>query len=185
MERQNWPRRALSLTFQCLILFIFWLIFSGHYDPKHLLMGLASASLVTFLTKDLLRTGAIAEKFSFNWPRLLAYLPWLLLAIIKANLQVAYLVLHPKIPVNPRLLFFEPHLKKNLSRVVLANSITLTPGTVTVDLKEGKYIVHALVPKSAEGILSGEMPNKAGEIFGEEKAGPPAFRWMTFPEAKS
>jgi len=109
--------------------------------------------------------------------RFIAYLPWLLIKIMVANLQVAYIVLHPRMPIAPALLQFQTRLQKNLARVIVANSITLTPGTITVGLNNGRYIVHVLVPSLASGILESKIQNKVGEIFMEEKEEPPSPVW--------
>ena len=109
----------------------------------------------------------------------MAYVPWLFYSIVKANIDVALLILNPRLPVAPALLQFRTNLKRNISQVTLANSITLTPGTVTIDLKEGRYLVHALEPKLAESLLSGEMQNKVAGIFGEQPEAEVAARWAS------
>ena len=94
--------------------------------------------------------------------RFLSYLPWLLYKIVLANLDIAYRVLHPKMPIAPELVKFQSDLKTDWGLVVLANSITLTPGTVTVDLVEGEYIVHALTREAVESL--GKMEDKVKRI---------------------
>ncbi|HEX77578.1 MAG TPA: Na+/H+ antiporter subunit E [Dehalococcoidia bacterium] len=178
-------RRLISVAFQFALLFGIWLIFSGRFGLKYLVMGLICVSLVTFLTNDLLyyraRPGGKAESGVLvefmSWWRLLLYVPWLFLAIVKANLQVAYLVLHPRMPIDPVFLQFRTGLRKRLSQVTLANSITLTPGTVSVNLEEGRYTVHALVPRSGQDLVEGRMQNKVAEIFLDEQAEPPQVRF--------
>jgi multicomponent Na+:H+ antiporter subunit E len=142
--------------------------------------GALAAGVVTFLTHDLLysrETAAAEEKIRVRlvlkqgW-HLLAYLVWLLWSIVKANLQVAYLVLHPRMPVDPVLLQFRTRLPRNLAQVIIGNSITLTPGTVTVDLKEGRYTVHALVPKTAQDVIQGRLQKKVAAIFLQEEEAP-------------
>ena len=179
------PKRLAILILQFSILFLFWLILSGHYQAKYILMGVMAAGLVTLFTHDLFyslfhRSGEKKTNVRLSllqmW-RFMAYLPWLFSKIIIANLQVAYLVLHPRMPIDPVLLQFKTRLKLNLAQVILANSITLTPGTVTVNLEEGKYIVHALIPSAAQEILTARMQNKIGAIFLEEKESPPDPQW--------
>lgn len=173
------------MAMQFAALLAFWLVLSGHYQVKYVVMGALSAGLVTFLTHDFLypRTNPDERKETGlyltvpQWCRFFGYLPWLLLSIIKANLQVAYLILHPRMPIDPALIRFRAHLRSKVALVTLANSITLTPGTVTVDLEEDRYVVHALVPQAAESLLAGQMQNKVGAIFGDREEQPPTVLW--------
>jgi len=174
-----------SIILQFAILFAFWLVLSGRYEAKYLSFGVLSAGLVTFLTNDLFYSLYYrAEKdkaktwlFLLQLWHFLAYLPWLLSRIIIANIQVAYLVLHPRMPIEPVLLQFRTRLRGSLAQVIVANSITLTPGTTTVNLEEGKYIIHVLAPPAAGEILGAKLQNKVGVIFMENEEPPPATRW--------
>ena len=174
-------RRLGYTAVQFAALFAFWLVLSGDYHTKNVVTGVLAAGLVTFLTHDFLyprtypgkkRETSLLLTLS-QWARFLGYLPWLLLSIVKANLQVAYLILHPQMPIDPAFIKFRTRLRNKIAHVILANSITLTPGTLTVDLEEGRYIVHALTPQSAQGLLTGQMQNKVGAIFGEKAEQPP------------
>ena len=162
-------------------LFIFWLIICEHYEVRYLVMGALLAGLVTFMTGDLFYPNSTVKKKEAASIRLifvsslsmLAYLPWLLLNIIKANLQVALLILNPRMPIEPILIRFKVKYQREISAVTLANSITLTPGTITVELINNTYIIHALVPESAEDLESGLMQNKVGRVFDEREESPP------------
>jgi len=178
-------RRLAYMAIQFAVLLAFWFVLSGHYQVKYIVMGALSAGLVTFLTNDLLyvqvhrsqkedASARFALLCLWHW---LAYVPWLLFSIIKANIQVAYLISHPRLPIEPALLQFQTHLRKSIAQVTLANSITLTPGTVTVDLQEGKYLVHALAPQAAQSLLEGRVQNKVGVIFAEKEEQPPTVLW--------
>lgn len=148
-----------------LILFGFWLLLSGCFDPLHLVLGLISSFLVTYLSHDLLIT---KEKIGFPLKRVvlfILYLFYLAYEIVLANIDVAYRVLHPKMPIDPRIVEFKGRLKSDIGQTVFANSITLTPGTITVDIKDGIFHIHALSEESAEGLLKGKMENKLLEIF--------------------
>ncbi|MBI2831333.1 MAG: Na+/H+ antiporter subunit E [Chloroflexi bacterium] len=174
--------RLTIVALEFIVLVLFWVILSGRFQVKYVTLGVISAGLVTFLTRDLVLSVFPHEaerdsRFFLRIGRFLAYLPWLLSRIVIANLQVAYLVLHPRMPIAPALLQFRTGLKRNLARVIVANSITLTPGTITVSLKDGRYIVHALVPPSASDITEATLQNKVGEIFMEEREEPPASHW--------
>lgn len=178
-------RRLTYMAMQFVVLLAFWLVLSGQYQVKYIVMGTLSAGLVTFLTNGLFYTQVHRDQkeeagvqfvFRCLW-RLLAYVPWLLFNIIKANIQVAYLISHPRLPIEPVLLQFKTQLRRSVAQVTLANSITLTPGTVTVDLKEGKYLVHTLVPQAAQSLVAGRIQNKVGAIFSEKEEPPPTVLW--------
>ena len=179
---RHWHRRLTSVVLQFVILFTFWLILSGHYQAKYIAIGAISAGLVTFLTNDILysmlRYGERGE------PKIRSvFLQWLLSRIIMANVQVAYLILHPKMPIDPVLFLFRTRMRKGIAQVTLANSITLTPGTVTVNLENGNYIVHTLKPPLAQELAGAVMQNKIAKVYMEEKEQPPATRWVYSLEA--
>ena len=96
---------------------------------------------------------------------ILFYVPWLIWQIIIASLQVAYVVLHPKTPVDPALIIFKTRLPNIISKVILANSITLTPGTITIQISEDEFIVHALMDASSSGILDGTLPEQVSKLY--------------------
>lgn len=146
--------------------FAFWLLLSGHLAPLELTLGAAAAALVTALHRREERLSAALRAL----PRLLAYLPWLLREIVRANLQVARLVLHPRLPIDPVLVRLEPRLEGDLALATLANSITLTPGTVTVDVDGRALVVHALTPAGAAALPAGAMARRVGRVFGEPGA---------------
>jgi len=153
-----------------LILFVNWLIWSGMFDSFHMSLGVISCSVVTFMSHDLFfGSGKFHFRHITEFIRFLLYIPWLLYQIILANIHVAYLVLHPKMPIEPSILTFETILKKDISLVTFANSITLTPGTITMDIQDGKYfVIHCISRKVADDLLSGEMERKISRIFGED-----------------
>ncbi len=162
-SRANFHLGAFLATF--IILFATWLVLSGHFDSFHISLGLICCALVAAMSHDLLfpdfQTGRnIGVFFRFS-----GYIPWLFYQIILANIHVAKMVLHPRMPINPEIIEFETKLVGGLAQTTLANSITLTPGTITVDIREGKYIVHALTSKVADDLLSGEMENKVASIY--------------------
>jgi len=178
--------RWFSIVLQFVILFAFWLLLSGRYQAKYIIIGAISAALVTFFTNDLFyhvlqlgeRPGIQVRQVLLQIWRFLLYLPWLLLQIIMANVQVAYLVLHPRMPIEPALLLFRTRMRKGIARVTLANSITLTPGTITASLEGSNYIIHNLKPPLASSLVEGEMQNKIAHVYLEEEAPKPEVRWV-------
>lgn len=151
------------------ILFLNWVIWSGMFDAFHLSLGVISCLLVIYMSHDILFT---REKFTskhlIEVIRFIKYIPWLLYQIVLSNIHVASLVLNPKMPIDPQLIRFKAKLKKNISVVIFANSITLTPGTITADIKEGEFYVHCISRNVADDLLTGEMENKAAYIFMED-----------------
>ncbi len=142
-----------------------WLLWSGHTEPLLLVFGAVSVGIVIFLALRMDVIDAESEPYQLG-SRPLLYVPWLLWEIAKANLHVARVILTPSLPVRPRLLRIRAEQKTDLGRVILANSITLTPGTVTLDVREGTLLVHALTAKSAEGLESGEMNRQVAWLEG-------------------
>ncbi len=158
---------ACIVTF--ILLFITWILLSGRFDLFHLTLGVLSCLLVSYISSDLVFSSFDLKKISVQWPRFVAYIPWLLLQILKANIHVMILVLHPKMMqrIDPKIIRFKSRLKSDLSITALANSITLTPGTITVYVTEyGDFEVHALDKASGES-LPGEMELKIAKIFDE------------------
>lgn len=153
-----------------LILFLNWVIWSGMFDAFHLSLGVISCGLVTFISHDLfIKSERFTSRHVLEFFRFIKYIPWLMYQIILSNIHVAYLVLHPKMPIEPSMVTFETKLKKDFSLVAFANSITLTPGTITVDIQEGKYfIVHCISRKVSEDLLTGDMERKIAAIFEED-----------------
>jgi len=181
-HRQN---RLFSAVLLFITLFVTWLVLSRHYDAKFISTGAILAAVVTLFTNDLFHSlfeNGKKERINARSTLLqlwhfLIYIPWLIFKIIQANIQVAYLVLHPRMPIDPFFLQFRTKMRRGISRVTLANSITLTPGTVTVNLEDGEYIIHTLEPSAAGEILEARMQNRIAPIFMDEKEEPPATMW--------
>lgn len=150
-------------------MFMFWILLSGFFDKMHLSSGIISSAIVAFFSHDLLIGSVVsvnkALKKAVNF---IIYIPWIIYQIILANIDVAYRVLHPKMPIDPRIITFKTKLRSDLSLTTLANSITLTPGTITVDIKDGVYYVHAVATKPADDLLSGEMENRVANVYMED-----------------
>lgn len=164
-ERLAFPR--FLLTF--IIMFGVWVLLSGRFDAFHLSLGLISCGIVSFLSSDLLFSTPRPRGLLSQWARFIRYIPWLMVEIIKANLHVTYLVFHPRMMelIDPRIIRFRSKLKSDLSLVTFANSITLTPGTITVYVSiDGDFKVHAIDKASADP-LPGEMEANIAKAFGE------------------
>jgi len=144
-----------------------WMLLSGKFDPFHLGMGVISSALVAYLSSDLLFPTPTRKGQPAVFLRWLCYLPWLTIQVFKANFHVTYLVFHPRMMdlIDPRIIKFKSTLDSELGLVTFANSITLTPGTVTVNVSvDGDFKVHA-IDKASGDPLPGEMERKIANVF--------------------
>jgi len=149
-----------------LIMFGFWILLSGKFDLFHLTLGVLSSALVSFLSTDILMHDAGKKDRLAVGFRFLAYIPWLLYQIVLSTIHVAFLALHPKMldNIDPTIVTFKTKLQSNIGRVALANSITLTPGTITIRVEDDIFHVHAISRKAAAG-LPGEMEDRLARVF--------------------
>jgi multicomponent Na+:H+ antiporter subunit E len=151
------------------VLFLFWIFISGQLDWWHLSWGFISCVIIAAISHDLLFKDIRSKNRAKESVLFIAYIPWLLYQIIRANIYIAYLALHPKMPqlIDPHIIKFKTILKKDLARVTFANSITLTPGTITVLIKDSYFFVHAIDKKVAE-TLPGAMEQRIARIYMED-----------------
>ena len=168
VDRSQGPSNNLRRLAVFVILFAFWLLLSGHYDLFHLSLGLICSLLVAFVSHDLLIEEISGSKRIRKTRRFIFYVPWLIYQIVVANLHVAYLIVNPR-AIDPRIVRFKTRLKSQFSMVTLGNSITLTPGTITMDIVDGEFYVHALSKKVADDLLSGEMERRVAHVFLEDE----------------
>ena len=154
-----------------LILFVLlavnWQLWSGHSEPLILAFGLFSCILVTLLSRRMDRMDGTRTDWGLAG-RSLRYFPWLVVEIVKANLQVARIVLDPKLAIRPQLLRVKVSQRSELGQVIYANSITLTPGTITLDVRDGEFLIHALSDEAALGVESGEMDRRVAALEGRD-----------------
>lgn len=146
-------KHALNLA---VFLFVLWLLLSGHYTSVLLLCGVLSTLLVVLLSarSDLIdrQTQPILIR-----PSVLLYWMWLGWQVIKSNIDVARRILDPRMPISPNILTVKAGQKTDLGRVTYANSITLVPGTVSMDVEDDEIVVHALTQRAADELMDGEM----------------------------
>ena len=142
-----------------------WLLWSGHYTALLVGLGLCSCVLVAAVSARM----GIADREGHPvhlLGRSILYWPWLLWSIARANVAVARCILHPRLPISPTLVQVRAGQKSALGRVVYANSITLTPGTVSLDVNGDLISVHALTRASAEDLLGGAMDRRVSAMEG-------------------
>ena len=159
-RRSTLAARAAGLS---VALAIAWLLWSGLFKTLLLSLGLFSCALVVYLAQRMrLLTGDLfALSFSF---RLIAYWVWLLGEIVKSSIEVTRVVLAPRLRVSPRVVTVDATDGTPVEQVILANSITLTPGTLALDVHKGRISVHALTEAGARDIEAGEMARRVAAL---------------------
>ncbi len=180
----GWRRPIVRRVAQATALFGLWLALSGELAVEFLAAGVLAA-VGGVAVSELLFRGTHEGRFapapsSVGWlirtvVRFAAYLPWLAYEIVVANVYVAWLVLHPRLPIDPTLVRFDTTLGSERGQVLLAQSITLTPGTVTVDASNGVFVVHCLSRRSREGLAAGGIQRKISAVFEEAAPAPIAL----------
>lgn len=150
-------------------LFAFWLLLSGHFTPLMLGLGLASILLTVILSRRM--TLIDHESYPLHLSsKLPAFLLFIMREIVKANIDVIKRIMtFKRSSISPQLIELDVPLKSDLGRAIYANAITLTPGTVSVDLTQDKILVHALSKDAAEDLASGEMAKSIPDHVVEEK----------------
>ena len=166
------PRRYRIYTYilTFLLMFLTWVVLSGKFDAFHLSLGALSCALVTYMSRDLLFTSGRLQGLATLSVRFITYIPWLMWQIWLANLHVLKLALSPKAAelLEPHMIRLPTRLKSDLSIVTLANSITLTPGTITVYAStDGKMTIHALDRKVGDIESLRAMEARVAKAFGE------------------
>jgi multicomponent Na+:H+ antiporter subunit E len=142
------------------ILLVFWLALSGHYTVFHTVAGIVSSALVVWFAERRLKVLDLEGHANHLAVRAIFYWPWLIWEICKAAWDVTKIILHPSLPISPQLFKARTTQKSDLGRVIYANSITLTPGTISVDLDGKSILVHALTKAGADGVESGDMDRR-------------------------
>lgn len=142
-----------------LALFALWLVLSGQTKPLLLTVGLIASLFVALLTARMNDVDPRPPAILPGWP-LLTYWPWLLLQVVRSNLDMARRILSPGLPISPCVVEVRASQRTALGRVTYANSITLTPGTVAIDLEGDAIQVHAISEEQARSVAEGEMDRR-------------------------
>lgn len=144
-----------DISFNLLItLFIFWLILIPSLTLQSILFGLITCILITWYSKDISLTKEERLINSLNKIKIFfKFIIYLLIDIFKANIEVSLIVLNPNLPVSPKFIKVPNNFKNDINKVIYANSVTLTPGTLTVDIDEDYFTIHVLTESSAKNIM--------------------------------
>ena len=162
------------LTGMVVVLFAFWMVMSGRTETKFIVYGVLTAAVVSWITYPLLLVPNKDNSkryfvFGVSMPKFIGYFFWLMWQLVLANVDVLLATTSQEMAIDPKIVRFYFRADNPMATVVLANSITLTPGTVTVNVTDdGLYEIHALTPGAASGVLDGSMQKKVAELYGEK-----------------
>ena len=163
--------RKAYLFFEVLGVAALWLLW-GKFDAVHLTYGAISVALVGWLSRHLSYSHIDDPEnpliSRIRWGQTLVYPFWFLWQLIVANLHVARVIVSPHLPLDPVVLRFHLPTDCPYTLVSLGNSITLTPGTFTVRVHDGVFVIHALDLTSANSLVDGSMQRKVAAMFGED-----------------
>jgi multicomponent Na+:H+ antiporter subunit E len=161
---------SLSLSFISLMLF--WVVMSGFFDAVHLTMGVLSVAGVMAINHKLKVHRFFSDDMNdlkeIRYFRAVFYFFWMIYQIVVAGFHVVKIIFKPSLPTKLSIVRFKADLPSSHAKVILGNSITLTPGTLTVDIEGDHFLVHALDESSYKGIISDEMPREVLKLFQKE-----------------
>ena len=147
------------------VLFVFWLLLSGFFEPFLLVAGIGSAVAVVWLAHRMDVIDHEGHPIHLGW-RALTYWPWLFKEIAKSAWDVAKIIVHPRLPVSPQIVRVKATQRTTVGLVTYANSITLTPGTVSVEVAGDTIVVHALTREGAASLAEGAMDRRVTRFEG-------------------
>jgi len=146
-------------------LFSFWLALSGQYNTTYYIIGITCAILVAVFGVRMAVVDEEGHPIHLAF-RALTYWPWLFWEIAKSAVNVASIILSPRLPISPTMTIIKANQKTGLGVSIFANSITLTPGTISVDVVGGEILVHALSKSGAEDLEEGTMNRRVARFEG-------------------
>ena len=165
MATQSRQMSTGFLFLKAMSLFVLWVLLSGSFEWIHLGLGLIFSFSIAWINAG---HSPFVLKFGLCL-RILLYLPWLFYKIIQSSLHLSKLILHPALPIDPQLISVESKLNHHAAIVLLGNSITLTPGTVTAEVDRNKLIVHALDKVLGEDVENKQIESKIAEVFRDQE----------------
>ena len=144
------------------LLVVLWIVLSGHFAPLLLFLGAGSCALALFIALRMDRVDGEAIPLAMRAGTWIRYTAWLGVEIVKSNLAVARVIVDPRLPIRPCVLRVDASQRSLLGHVVFANSITLTPGTVSIDLHGDAIDVHSLLEPDLGAL--GEMDRRVSAM---------------------
>ena len=153
------------LAVKTLGLLLVWLLLSASLDLFHIGLGLLVAGGVAWLNTERPASRVPVVRLRIAW-----YFFWLVGRILRSGFHMAYLILHPALPIDPKMIRYRTKLREEAGIVLLGNSITLTPGTITVEVESQEFVVHAMDDRSAHDITSLQFEKQIACLFDEKGA---------------
>ncbi|MFO7445887.1 MAG: Na+/H+ antiporter subunit E [Ignavibacteriaceae bacterium] len=151
------------------LLMIFWLLLSGFFDLFHISLGVFSVILVLVINRKIRQHNYFDEMLPgvkhIRFLRLLYFIPWLLWEIVLSSFRIAFLIIHPKMPIKAGLIKFKTNLPHMNAKVFLGNAITLTPGTVTLEIKGNDFLVHAMTNQATEEHIDHSLTVEVAKLY--------------------
>jgi len=155
------PHEMRSFLNLFAILFVIWILLTASFNWQELITGfIVSSGLSIFLRKSYIKLDIPPFTIKRLW-YFIVYLFVMLVEIVKANFDVAYRTVHPKLPIRPGIVVIKTELKQDFAKMILANSITLTPGTFTLDIIGDRLLIHWIYVRT-------EDSDRASEIIGSK-----------------
>lgn len=154
------PSYLSTLTLKTCAFFLIWLLLSASFDIFHVVMGVVIAFGIAWLN-----TQRTATRSAIRGWRMLWYFPWLLVRVLASGFHLSMLILHPALPIDPKMIRHRTEFEDDGSIVLLGNSITLTPGTITVEVDSQDLVVHAMDDSSADDVINRSMEQRIDGIF--------------------
>ena len=160
------PRTITRMLVLLIPLVAAWLLWSGLYKPLLLGLGIFSCVLTIYIKHrmEYFQTEMFALQFG---RRLVGYWLWLAKEVVKSSLDVARIILTPSLPISPEVVTIKASCEQPVDQATLANSITLTPGTLALDVYKGEITVHALTKAGADELRKGEMDRRILALRGK------------------
>lgn len=161
-----------SITLSFISLMLFWIVMSGFLDAVHLTFGVLSVAGVLMVNYQLKKHRFYSDDMDnldeLRFFRAVYYFFWLIYQIILAGFHVMGIILKPSMPIETCIIKFRVDLPSSHAKMILGNSITLTPGTLTIDIENDLFIVHALDEASYGSLVNDEMPRQVLQLFEKE-----------------
>jgi multicomponent Na+:H+ antiporter subunit E len=153
-----------NLIWLALLLAVFWIINSGHFDILLLSLGVLSVAIVLGITRLMTRVDEEYHPTVISSPRLPLYVAWLMKEIVKSNIEVIRCIWQRHPAIDPQVIKVKASQQTDLFKVLYANSITLTPGTITIEIEDDEFTIHALTRSSREGLETGDMDRRVRSL---------------------
>ena len=152
-----------TLILKTLSLCLIWLLLTASFDLFHMGLGFLAAFGVAWLNTDRATSRSAIPRSRIVW-----YFPWLVGRILQSGFHLSAVILHPALPIDPKLIRYRTDLREEAGIVLLGNSITLTPGTITAEINSQELVVHAMDDKSADDLTSQRIEQKIAGLFAEK-----------------